>query len=145
VAAGRAVLDETMRLYPPAYMVVRRATRTVPLGAYEVKKGEAVLVNIIGMHHRADLFPEPTEFSPDRFSPEAEKAIPRHAYLPFGGGPRACMGDHFAMLEASLALATIVRRAKICSLSGDFPTVTPLTMIAAAPVRARVERCTWTH
>jgi cytochrome P450 len=64
----------------------------------------------------------------------------RWQYLPFGAGPRSCIGDHFAMLEATLALATIIRRVEIDSLDGDFPIATPLTVVAAAPIRAQVRQ-----
>jgi cytochrome P450 len=79
-------------------------------------------------------------FDPDRFRPQRSKGRDRWQYLPFGGGPRACIGDHFAMLEATIALATVIRRAEIHSLDSDFPIATPLTVTAAAPVRAWVRR-----
>lgn len=105
-----AVVKEAMRLYPPAYMVGRRAAEPVKLGRFPVEKGQVVLLNIIGMHRSEHLFPDASRFSPDRFLPEAEKSIDKYAYLPFGGGPRVCIGNHFALLEAQLALSHLVRR-----------------------------------
>jgi cytochrome P450 len=137
------VLHEALRLCPPAPAVGRTVMADIEVDGYRLPAGTCAIVAIYAMHRDPALWEDPLRFDPDRFSPERSKDRNRWQYLPFGGGPRACIGDHFAMLEATLALATIVRRAKICSLSGDFPTVTPLTMIAAAPVRARVERCTW--
>ena len=137
------VLHEALRLCPPAPAVGRTVMADIEVDGYRLPAGTVAIVAIYAMHRDPALWEDPLRFDPDRFSPERSKGRDRWQYLPFGGGPRGCMGDHFAMLEASLALATILRRAKICSLSGDFPTVTPLTMIAAAPVRARVERCTW--
>ena len=139
------VLHEALRLCPPAPAVGRTMMADIEVDGYRLPAGTVAIVAIYAMHRDPALWEDPPRFDPDRFSPERSKGRDRWQYLPFGGGPRGCMGDHFAMLEASLALATILRRAKICSLSGDFPTVTPLTMIAAAPVRARVERCTWIH
>ena len=83
-------------------------------------------------------FEEPERFDPDRFLPERSKGRSRWQYLPFGGGPRSCVGDHFAMLEATLALATVVRAAEIESLDENFPLATPFTVVAAAPIRARI-------
>jgi cytochrome P450 len=137
------VLHEALRLCPPAPAVGRTMMADIEVDGYRLPAGTVAIVAIYAMHRDPALWEDPLRFDPDRFSPERSKGRDRWQYLPFGGGPRGCMGDHFAMLEASLALATILRRAKICSLSDDFPTVTPLTMIAAAPVRARVERCTW--
>jgi cytochrome P450 len=104
------VFKEAMRLYPPAYMVVRRAAHAVEVGPCELKKGQAILVNIIGMHHRPDYFPDPEAFEPDRFSPAREALLPRHAYLPFGAGPRVCIGNHFALMEGQIALAHLAQR-----------------------------------
>jgi cytochrome P450 len=137
------VLHEALRLCPPAPAVGRTVMADIEVDGYRVAAGTCAIVAIYAIHRDPALWEDPLRFDPDRFSPERSKGRDRWQYLPFGGGPRGCMGDHFAMLEASLALATILRRAKICSLSDDFPTVTPLTMIAAAQVRARVERCTW--
>ena len=85
-----------------------------------------------------NLWDEPLRFDPDRFSPENFKALDRWQYLPFGGGPRSCIGDHFAMLEVTLALATIIREAEIHSLDDEFPLALHFTMIAGGPIRARV-------
>jgi cytochrome P450 len=97
-----------------------------------------VMVGIYALHRDPDLWDNPLVFDPDRFSPENSKARDRWQYLPFGGGPRSCIGDHFAMLEATLALASIIRLAEIRSLDDDFPLAVPFTTVAAAPIRARV-------
>jgi cytochrome P450 len=132
------VLREALRLCPPAPAVGRMVTADIEVDGYRLPAGTVAVVAIYAMHRDPALWQDPLRFDPDRFSPERCKGRNRWQYLPFGGGPRACIGDHFAMLEATLALATILRRVKIDSLSGDFPTITPLTMIAAAPVRANV-------
>lgn len=84
------------------------------------------------------LWEDPLSFDPDRFSAQNSEGRDRWQYVPFGGGPRSCIGDHFAMLEATLALATIVRRVDICSLEDDFPLAVPFTMVAGGPIWARV-------
>ena len=100
------VFKEAMRLFPPAYILGRRALRDVELSGLSVKKGDIVLVNVAGIHRRADLFTDPERFDPDRFLPEREKALPRLAYMPFGAGPRVCIGNHFALMEGQILLAT---------------------------------------
>ncbi|HWS94705.1 MAG TPA: cytochrome P450 [Mycobacterium sp.] len=132
------VLHEALRLCPPAPAVGRMVMADIGVDGYRLPAGTFAIVAIYAMHRDPALWEDPLRFDPDRFSPERSRGRDRWQYLPFGGGPRACIGDHFAMLEATLALATILRRAKIHSLSSDFPTITPLTMIAAAPIRARV-------
>jgi cytochrome P450 len=132
------VLHEALRLCPPAPAVGRMVMDDIEVDGYRLPAGTCAVVAIYAMHRDPALWEDPLRFDPDRFSPERAKGRDRWQYLPFGGGPRGCMGDHFAMLEATLALATILRRVKVLSLSADFPTITPLTMIAAAPIRARV-------
>jgi cytochrome P450 len=133
------VLHEALRLCPPAPAVGRMVMADIEVDGYRLPAGTVALVAIYAMHRDPALWEDPLRFDPDRFSPERCKGRNRWQYLPFGGGPRACIGDHFAMLEATLALATILRRIEIHSVSSDFPTVTPFTMIAAAPIRARAE------
>ena len=113
-----AVLKEAMRLYPPAFVVARRATRDVTLRGHAVRKNELCLVNIIGMHRRARYFPDPERFQPDRFLPENEKDVPKQAFLPFGAGPRICIGNHFALLEGQLAVAAIAQRVRLDLVPG---------------------------
>src|SRR5439155_4354486 len=100
------VLKEAMRLYPPAYLLGRVAERDFTLGGHRVAAGTIVMVNVLGMHRRGDYFAEPEAFRPERFEAAAEKALPRGAFLPFGGGPRVCIGNHFALMEGALILAT---------------------------------------
>jgi cytochrome P450 len=132
------VLHEALRLCPPAPAVGRMVMADIEVDGYRLPAGTVALVAIYAIHRDPALWEDPLRFDPDRFSPEQCKGRNRWQYLPFGGGPRACIGDHFAMLEATLALATILRQVEIVSQSSDFPTITPLTMIAAAPIRARV-------
>jgi cytochrome P450 len=106
------VLKESMRLFPPVYMLGRRATRATSVGGHRVRKNQVMLINTFGMHHRADLYPDPERFNPDRFLPENEAKRPRLAYLPFGAGPRVCIGQQFALLEGQMVLASWLRRAR---------------------------------
>ncbi len=104
------VIKETMRLYPPAWITTREAIEDIEIAGYTVKKGEVVVIPIYSLHRDPRYFPEPERFDPDRFSAEQEKDIPKYAYLPFGGGPRVCIGNAFAMMEARLIVATMAQR-----------------------------------
>ena len=108
-----AVIEEAMRMHPPAYMIGRETKDEHVLGGHRLPAKAIVAVNVRGIHRRADYYPDPEAFRPERFLGDAKKTRPRHHYLPFGGGPRICIGSHFALLEAQLALATMVRRATI--------------------------------
>jgi cytochrome P450 len=108
-----AVIEEAMRMHPPAYMVGRETAREHVVGGHRLPAGAIVAVNVRGIHRRADYFPEPEAFRPERMFAEAKKARPRHHYLPFGAGPRVCIGSHFALLEAQLCLATMIRHATL--------------------------------
>jgi cytochrome P450 len=132
------VLHEALRLCPPGAAVGRMATRDIEVDGYRVEAGTMLAVGIYALHRDPALWDNPLLFDPDRFSPENSKGRDRWQFIPFGAGPRSCIGDHFAMLEATLALATIIGRAEILSLNEDFPLATPFTMVAAAPIRARV-------
>ena len=113
------------------------ATRDVDVGGFRVEAGTMLAVGRMAVQRDPSLWDDPLKFDPDRFSPERSAGRDRWQYLPFGGGPRSCIGDHFAMLEATLAVATIVRRVDIRSLEDDFPLAVPFTMVAAAPICAR--------
>jgi cytochrome P450 len=105
---------------------------------YRVPAGTNVIVGIYALHRDPGLWDDPTRFDPDRFAPEHSRERSRWQFLPFGGGPRSCIGDHFAMLEAVLGLASLVRAAEVTSLHDDFPVALPFTMTAGAPIPARV-------
>jgi cytochrome P450 len=132
------VLHEALRLCPPAAGTVRSPTRDIEVDGYRVEANSFAAVSFYAMHRDPALWTEPLRFDPDRFLPERSKGRSRWQYLPFGGGPRSCIGDHFAMLEATLALATIIRAAEIESLDVEFPLETPFTVVAARPIHARV-------
>jgi cytochrome P450 len=128
------VIKESLRLYPPAYAFGRTAKADIPLGNYQIKKGQVVLVSPYIVHRRADYYQDPLQFNPDRFSPENEAALPRNAWIPFGLGPRSCFGRQFAMMEAQLILATIALRYRFNLKSSE--TVHPDAMITLRPAKA---------
>jgi cytochrome P450 len=103
------VFRETLRLYPPAYLIARRALRDVVLDGHAVKKNQLLVMDIIGMHHNEAYFDDAERFDPARFSPEREKRLKKGAYLPFGGGARICIGNHFALMTGQLALAHLAQ------------------------------------
>ena len=90
------------------------------LEATRIERGPICLVSVIGIHRRAEHFPDPERFEPERFLDDKEKQLPRCAYLPFGAGPRICIGNHFASMEGHLLLATIARHARF-ALASDRP------------------------
>jgi cytochrome P450 len=138
------VLHEALRLCPPGAGTPRLLNKDLAVDGYRLEAGTTAVVSFYAMHRDPKLWNDPLTFDPDRFLPERSKGRNRWQYLPFGGGPRSCIGDHFAMLEATLALATIIRAARIESLNDDFPLATPFTVVAAAPIDARVHTRTST-
>jgi len=132
------VIHESLRLCPPAAAVARLAMRDVIIDGHRVPAGTSLLVGIYALHRDPALWDQPTRFDPDRFSPARSAGRDRWQYLPFGAGPRSCIGDHFAMLEATIGLATIIRRARVRSIEADFPLAVPFTTTAGAPIPARM-------
>ncbi len=107
------ILKEALRLYPPAYAFARQANRDVDIGGLPVRRGTTVILSPWVMHRDPRLFQQPDAFHPDRWLGDLEQYLPQSAYIPFGGGPHQCIGAHFAMLEAALALATIAQRYRL--------------------------------
>jgi cytochrome P450 len=105
-----AVLSESIRLRPPAWAIGRRAVGALRVGAVAIPAGSVVVVSPWLLHHDARWWPEPESFRIDRWSPAAKAARRRGAYLPFGAGPRVCIGEPFARMEGVLVLASIARR-----------------------------------
>ena len=103
------VIKEAMRLYPPAYVLARRARCDTEVGGYKVPAGSELVIWIYMTHHDPRWYPEPNKFKPERFEAEAAAKLPKLAYMPFGGGPRSCIGAEFAMVEARLILATLAQ------------------------------------
>jgi cytochrome P450 len=132
------VLHEALRLCPPGPAIGRLAVRDAVVDGFRIPAGTNVVVGCYAIHRDPELWEEPERFDPDRFTPERSQGRSRWQYLPFGGGPRSCIGDHFAMLEATLGLATIVRAVRLRSLEPDFPVALPFTMTAGAPIPAEV-------
>jgi cytochrome P450 len=125
-----AVLDEAMRLHPPVYMTGRQALEDITLGNHRLPKGSIVIINIRGIHRRGDYYPRPHVFDPERMLPEVKKARPRHHYVPFGAGPRVCIGQYFALLEGQLALATMAQH---MTLRLSTPHVAPEPLVTLRP------------
>lgn len=133
------VMKEGMRLYPPAWIISRIAVKSVTVGGWPLKKDNIVLVSPYTMHRHPTYFPDPERFQPERFAGDFESRIPRYAYFPFGGGPRVCIGNNFALMEARLLLACIVQRFSFDLLPGQNLTPEPLiTLRPHAGLKMRV-------
>ena len=133
------VLHEALRLCPPAAGVGRLAVRDIAVDGYRVEAGSFVAIGIYAVHRDPALWDDALVFNPDRFSPEASRGRDRRQFVPFAGGPRSCIGEHFAVLETTLALATIIRSTEIRSVDDEFPVEVPFTTVAKGPIPARVE------
>jgi cytochrome P450 len=105
----RKVLSESMRLFPPAWMIGRQAVADLELLGYDVPAGTILLLPPFLVQRDPRWFPEPRRFDPERFAAEEEAQRPRYSYFPFGGGPRLCIGESFAWMEGELLLATIAQ------------------------------------
>jgi cytochrome P450 len=114
-------IKEAMRLYPPAYAVSRLAEREQEVGGYTIPAGSYVLVSQFATHRHPRFWEDAETFDPGRFTAAREAGRHRYAYFPFGGGPRACIGLHFAMLEATIAIALLLQRFAIHSEQDDVP------------------------
>ncbi|MGH3769554.1 MAG: cytochrome P450 [Pseudonocardiaceae bacterium] len=112
-------LKEAMRLYPSAPMLGRRAVTDDEICGYRIPAGSDVVLVPWVIHRHPQFWDEPTRFEPQRFTPERDKGRHRYAWMPFGGGPRGCIGQHFSMLEASIALASLVREFEFETPSGE--------------------------
>lgn len=115
------VLWEAMRLRSPSFFTGRSATADVQIGHFTVKKGQSVLFSPYAMHQNPAYFPDPLSFIPERFENDLLKRIPTFAYIPFGGGPRGCIGNHFAMLEMVIILSMIGQRYRLRLAPGHPP------------------------
>ena len=135
------VFKETMRLYPAAFVIGREARQNVTLGDYRIDAGAWVMICPYTSHRDPGAFSNPMRFDPARFAPAAERALPRGAYIPFGAGPRVCIGNQFALLEAQIILATIARQFKLIPVDSRPMGLRPMiTLNPDRPVLMRVDR-----
>ncbi|MET9950128.1 cytochrome P450 [Streptomyces sp. NPDC006339] len=133
------VLKEAMRLFPAAPAIGRRAVAATEIGGHTIPAGADVIVSPWVTHRHPRYWDDPERFDPDRFTPEAEAARPRYAWFPFGGGPRACIGQHFSMLESGIALAMILQSYELEAIDTEVPLGSAITLQALGPARCRLK------
>jgi cytochrome P450 len=107
------VFSEALRLYPPAWLMTRKAIEADQIKECPIPTGALIIISPYTIHRHPVFWDNPESFDPSRFSPEQEKNRPRFAYIPFGGGPRLCIGDQFAMIEAQLIMAMVMQRFRL--------------------------------
>jgi cytochrome P450 len=123
---------ECVRLYPPAWAIERDTIKAHEIGGYQIPAGSTVVLSQWLTHRDPNHWENPEGFDPERFSPERSGGRHRFAYFPFGGGPRLCVGNDFAMMEMTLVLATIAQRFHLALLSGH-----PVVMEPAITLRPK--------
>ena len=135
------VVQEAMRLYPPAWIIDRVATEDDAFQGVQIPKGSMFSLYVYGMHHHAALWPDAEVFRPERFATAAQPPLPTYGYLPFGGGPRLCVGSHFALTELQLVLIQTLRRYRVLPTAATPPGMNPLvTLRPDGEMRLRFER-----
>jgi cytochrome P450 len=141
LAYTEMVVTEALRLYPTVWLLGREAIEPCEVGGYPIRVGTTLYMSQWVIHRDPRWFDDPREYRPERWADGLAKRLPRYAYFPFGGGPRICIGNSFAMMEATLLLATIARRFRL-ALTPD-ATVTPLPTMTLRPdggVKVRLTR-----
>ena len=128
------VFQEAMRLYPPFWLLSRTAINADEINGYRVPPRSEILLIPYITHRLPKYWEQPEEFYPEHFLPEKVASRPRFAYFPFGGGPRQCIGNNFALMEAQLVIATIVQKYRLC-LADERP-VKPVPSVTLKPNRS---------
>jgi cytochrome P450 len=130
----RMVLDESLRLYPPAWVITRSADGDDEIGGFAIPAGSRVLLSPYVTQHDPALWEDPEGFDPERFAAsEVNDARPRYAHFPFGGGPHLCIGAGFALMEATIVLATVARRLRLDLEPGRAVAIDPLVTLRPKP------------
>ncbi|MDX2000800.1 MAG: cytochrome P450 [Chitinophagales bacterium] len=138
---ARMVVDESMRLYPPAWIVGRRNVEDDEIGGYHVPAMTNIMVPVYFLHRDPRYWDEPSAFKPERFEKDKLKNMPRFAYMPFGGGPRLCIGNNFALMEMHLIVVMLVQRFRFVVDPSYKPQPDPLvTLRPKGGITARVEK-----
>jgi cytochrome P450 len=135
---AQAIVNETLRLYPPAYVTGREAVRDTTIRGTDIPKGHIILISMYTTHRDERFFPEPDAFRPERWLDGLEKRLPRAAFIPFGLGARKCIGASFAKMEATLVLATIARRWRFELAPSEIATQPSITLRPAAAMPGRM-------
>jgi cytochrome P450 len=125
------VVTESMRLYPPAWVIGRRALKEYAVGPYVAPARSILVLSPYVLHRDARFFPEPERFDPGRWTPEFRAALPPFAYFPFGGGPRRCIGESFAWMELVLLVSTIAQQWRFALVPGHPVSPQPVVTLRA--------------
>jgi len=137
----RQVIDESLRLFPPAWIIGREALSPDQIGDLHLKKGDNISIFIYGLHRNPNYWEAPDEFRPERMTAEKKKAFLPNQYLPFGNGPRLCIGHQFAITEMQIALATMIQRYTFERLDDTPVSMIPsITLRPGDPLRFRFEK-----
>jgi cytochrome P450 len=135
------VIAESMRLFPPVYVIGREATMDLELGGYRVKRGYTVLISQWVSHRDPKYFPSPEEFRPERWEDGLARRIPKYAYYPFGGGQRICVGADFALMETAIILAAVGQRYRFTLDADAVIEIKPqITLLPANGIPATLQR-----
>jgi cytochrome P450 len=125
------IVTESMRLYPPAYTITRRVVEPLTVGGHAITPDTVLVMSQWVVQRDRRWFDDPEMFQPDRWEHDLAKRLPRYAYFPFGGGPRLCIGNTFAVMEATLLLATIAQRFRFRLAPGA--SVKPMLSVTLRP------------
>jgi Cytochrome P450 len=135
------VYKEAMRLYPGGFTIGRQAIRDVQIGDWIIPAGAWVMISPYSVHRSPRIFPDPERFDPERFAPQNEQKLPRAAYIPFGIGPRTCIGGQFAIMEGQLVVSTFARHIRLALANTSPVGISPqITLRPDRKIEMRVEK-----